>query len=137
MSQLWKGWSKEKIARACQSFFDKKLQPDLRQKALNYILHLRQKDTNVKLVLLSASCDVWLQPLADYLGADLVCTQLDYNTQKVFTGRFATPNCKGQEKVSRLLKQYSADVYEFICYADSRSDLPLQTISKQFYYRYF
>lgn len=137
LKQIWKGWSTKKISTACQSFFTQKLQPDLREKALNHIRQLREQNPDTQVVLLSASGDAWLQPLANYLDADLICTQLEYDNQQAFTGRFATPNCKGQEKASRLLKQYPADTYEFVCYADSRSDLPLQTISKQFFYRYF
>jgi hypothetical protein len=65
----------------------------------------------------------------------LICTELEYNVRQQFTGRFATPNCK--EKFKRLLVQYSLKQYSFICYADSESNESLQSISKQFFYRYF
>ena len=137
LSKLWKGKSRLQIESTGKNLFAKKLKMNLRPNALTYINQLKQLQPNVLIVLLSASCKEWLQPLADYLQADLICTELEYDTDHRFIGRFATPNCKGPEKVKRLLQRYPASEYEFVCYADDESDKALQTISKQFFYRYF
>lgn len=135
--KLWKGLPKDEITKMTEAFFRQLLLNDVRKKASSYINRLREKDSNVKLVLLSASCREWLQPLANHLQADLICTELAYDRQQQFTGQFATPNCKGAEKVKRLLECYPANKYDFICYGNTASDKHLQSISKQFFYRYF
>lgn len=81
-----------------------------------------------KIVLVSASCDVYLQYVQDILDVDVIlCTQVqDGIVQK---------NCKGKEKVHRI-EAYLAEVGETIDYAasyaygDSASDLPMMALVK-------
>jgi len=54
-------------------------------------------------VLVSASFEVYLRPLADLLGADAVlAARLEVDSDGVLTGRLAGANCRGPEKVRRL-----------------------------------
>ncbi len=110
---------------------------DIKPNALEHIKSLQQNKPEEAILLLSASCREWLIHLSTFLNAGLICTELDYSAEKLFTGKFATPNCKGKEKVKRLLEKYPANQFEFICYGNSSADKELQSISKEFYYRYF
>ena len=54
-------------------------------------------------VLVSASFEVYLRPLADLLGADAVlAARLEVDSDGVLTGRLAGATCRGPEKVRRL-----------------------------------
>jgi len=60
------------------------------------------QDQGHVVLLVSASLDVYLEPLGDLLEVDAVlCTTLDADGDR-FTGLIAGANCRGQEKVSRI-----------------------------------
>ena len=53
-------------------------------------------------LLVSASFDVYLEPLGQLLEADdVLCTRLERDAG-VLTGRLVGPNCRGAEKVRRI-----------------------------------
>jgi phosphatidylglycerophosphatase C len=55
-----------------------------------------------RVVLVSASFEVYLQPLAELLGVDhVLATRLEHRNG-VYTGALDGPNCRGAEKVRRL-----------------------------------
>lgn len=134
LSKLFLNKSQTEIELIGRHFFERILKYKLRPEAVEKFIELNEK--KIPTILLSASCDAWLKFLAAYLSADLICTEFAYH-QHHFMSKFATPNCKGQEKIKRLLEKYPTSNYEFICYGNSKSDKKLQTISKAFYYRYF
>ena len=138
LAHIWRGRRKNAIELDCTAYFNQTLRHDIRLKAYAYIMDLKRHQPGEKIVLLSASCTEWLAPLANYLEAhDLICTRLQYDKAGIFKGLYATPNCKGEEKLRRLLEKYPTSGYEFVCYGNSPADKYLKTISKQFYYRYF
>ena len=55
-----------------------------------------------QIVLVSASFEIYLRPLADLLGAhDVLAVRLETDGD-TFTGNLVGPNCRGPEKVRRL-----------------------------------
>jgi phosphatidylglycerophosphatase C len=78
-----------------------------------------------RLVLASASPDLYLRHLGTALGAaDVISTEMEI-VDGVLTGRMATENCRGVEKARRIrdyLVQYPGS--QVWMYTDSRSDLP-------------
>ena len=90
--------------------------------------HLDGGDT---VLLVSASFDVYLRPLAVLLGAhDVLAVRLEVDGSGVLTGRLDGPNCRGPEKVSRLhdwLDQNAGgrDAVHLTAYGDSRGDREL------------
>jgi len=76
-------------------------------------------------VILSASPDFLLQPIADKLGVKLIATRMDRHT-----GLIIGDNCHDAEKVSRFLKEYPG-VQPDNFYSDSLSDSPMAWYSKQ------
>jgi phosphatidylglycerophosphatase C len=87
--------------------------------------HLDAGDT---VLLVSASFEVYLRPLADLLGAsDVLAVRLEVDDAGVLTGRLDGPNCRGAEKVVRLhdwLDRHlgGRDAVHLSAYGDSRGD---------------
>ena len=81
------------------------------------------------LVLLSASIDYYLEPLARDLGFDrLVCSKLETDAAGVCTGRTAGPLLLGEHKLAAALKlarEEGIDLAASTAYADHFTDLPL------------
>lgn len=78
-------------------------------------------------VLVSASVDIYIEQAAKQLGFDAVaCTRLEINEDGYLTGRFATPNCWGDQKVIRLRDLLGPlEQIELYAYGDSSGDLPM------------
>ena len=63
----------------------------------------RHVDAGDTVVLVSASFEVYLRPLAALLGAhDVLAVRLEVDADGILTGRLDGPNCRGPEKVVRL-----------------------------------
>jgi phosphatidylglycerophosphatase C len=81
--------------------------------------------------LVSASFELYLEPLAELLGADHVLgTRLEADSSGVLTGRLAGPNCRGPEKVRRLheclSERYQGRSHvRVVAYGDSAGDREL------------
>ena len=75
------------------------LRAQLRPKALQRLRwHQQRRD---RILLCSASPRPILQPLADWLEVELLCTEL-VQVQGQWRPKLASPNCKGPEKMRRL-----------------------------------
>jgi phosphatidylglycerophosphatase C len=93
-------------------------------------------------VIVSASPGLYLHAVAASLGVDTVlCTEMDVQEGR-YTGRMATPNCHGEQKVARLqawLTQYygaaPADRPVLHAYGDTKGDLPMLRLADQAWYR--
>ena len=74
-------------------------------------------------VLVTASLDIWVKPLARYMGMMVLCTEVEYDSQDLFTGRFATPNCKYGEKKRRILEKFDVEKYDrIVAFGNSKGD---------------
>lgn len=89
-------------------------------------------------VLVTASPEFYVQPLAKSLGFDQVlATQLQVKSDRL-TGKFLRPNCYGPEKVRRLRASLGdLSQYTLYAYGDSRGDRELLQIATYPYYRKF
>ncbi|MGI9160400.1 MAG: HAD family hydrolase [Saprospiraceae bacterium] len=71
--------------------------------------------------IVSASIDIWLQPFADKLNAELICTQSAWRTDR-WTG-FASPNCRKEEKVRRVQATYDLTTFDrIVAYGNTAAD---------------
>lgn len=94
--------------------------------------------------VVSASIDNWVRPFIEPLAADgismpcVLGTRVEVGADGRLTGRFATRNCYGPEKVSRILGHYPdlaahrAD-YHVTAYGDSRGDREMLTFADEPY----
>lgn len=82
-------------------------------------------------VLVSASFEVYLRPLAALLGADdVIAVRLAVDDRGILTGALDGPNCRGPEKVVRLHHWLDAhvggrDAVHLTAYGDSLGDREL------------
>lgn len=89
--------------------------------------HRTSGDTTV---LVSASFEVYLRPLAELLGVDAVLGTRLSATDGVYDGTIEGTNCRGPEKVRRLHRFLderwgSRAAVELVAYGDSAGDLQL------------
>lgn len=111
------------------------LRAQLRPEALERLRWHQQRGDRV--LLCSASPRLLLQPLADWLGAELLCTELE-KVQGQWLPRLSSPNCKGSEKVRRL-EQHLGPLEELVieAYGDSKGDRELLQAAAFPHYRSF
>ncbi len=80
-------------------------------------------------VIVSASFDAYLCPLAELLRVDhVMCTTLE-STGGTLTGRLVGPNCRGPEKARRLLEWHGRRPDELWAYGDSAGDRELLALA--------
>jgi phosphatidylglycerophosphatase C len=91
-------------------------------------------------VIVSASPGVYLHAVAASLGVDAVlCTEMVL-IDGHYTGDMATPNCHGEQKVTRL-QTWLGDTFpdgiqpEIHAYGDTPGDFPLLRLAKRAWYR--
>ncbi|MGH9080694.1 MAG: HAD family hydrolase [Acidimicrobiales bacterium] len=88
--------------------------------------HRRRGD---RVVIVSASPEVYVREAADHLGADgLIATRLEVAGDGTVTGRYDGANCRGDEKLRRLrrwIEESGATAGQLWCYGNSRGDLTM------------
>eukprot|EP01041_Mallomonas_annulata_P027263 gene27263-48810_t len=91
----------------------------------------RWRDETVRLIIVTASPEIVVAPFARGLGADgLIGTELEFDEQGRATGAFSTPNCRGLEKVVRLIKAYGEDLQIRAAYGDTDGDTEMLAIAQ-------
>lgn len=79
-----------------------------------------------RLVLMSASTDLYVPQIARALGFDeYICSQVAWRADGRLDGRLASPNCRGEEKRRRLAALIERDAPARVyAYGNSAADLP-------------
>lgn len=89
-------------------------------------------------VIVTASPETTVAPFARRLGADaLLGTPLVFDADDRVTGAFASPNCRGEEKVRRLRAVYGDDVRLAAAYGDTSGDAEMLAIADEAGFRVF
>lgn len=139
-SWFFKGMSIERFNALGQAFIPE-LSRVARPDALAAIARHRQAGD--QLVIVSASIENWVAPYASSIGIDMVlATQAEIDVDGKLTGRFASRNCYGEEKVHRLkdafpvLRENRSD-YFVTAYGDSAGDAALLTFADKGYLNQF
>jgi HAD superfamily hydrolase (TIGR01490 family) len=106
-------------------WFDETLKDHIAPRAVDKIeFHRRQGH---RVVLISASTQFAVQPVAEYLRLDFLCTLL-IDRDDELTGQVVDPPCYGAGKVvwaQRYAGEHGARLSEAYLYTDSHSDRPL------------
>lgn len=79
-------------------------------------------------VIISASPEFLLKPIAEKLGCALIASKVNIDT-----GDCQSPNCYGEEKRKRFEEVYGQNALIQSFYSDSRSDWPLAQLAEQAY----
>jgi HAD superfamily hydrolase (TIGR01490 family) len=121
--------------RRCQEFAEQVVPKLVRTKALDEIERLKAID--IKVVVVSASPENWIEQWTKRLGLELIASRLEVSGGKV-TGKILGKNCHGDEKVVRIKELYDLTNYNNIAaYGDSGGDKPMLALADQAHYRPF
>ena len=130
------GTPRTQLESEAQRFFDLHAQALLRPDAVSAFKVWRRQD--IRLVIVTASPDVVVAPFLLSLGGDeVVGTILAYDEQDRVSGDFATPNCRGLEKLRRLKAAYGPEVRLLAAYGDTRGDAEMLEAAEKAFYRVF
>jgi phosphatidylglycerophosphatase C len=130
------GVSRERLETDARRFAAEHSRSLLRPDAV--IAWKRWRKERVRLVIVTASPDVVVAPFARGLGADdLLGTPLHFDERDRVTGTFASPNCRGAEKVARLRAAYGPDLRVRAAYGDTGGDTEMLAIAEEPYFRVF
>lgn len=119
----------------CQLFADKILPGLIRPQALKSIQDY--KNTQARIVIVSASPQNWILPWAGKVGAEVIATQLVIEKGKI-TGKIQGRNCNGEEKVNRIRELIDLASYqEVIAFGDTQGDMPMLALATQKFFKPF
>lgn len=119
---------------------------DLGEQFIERLMRIQRPDTirdlneylsnQATVYVVTASVVEWVRPYCLTRGIkqeNVLGTQFEVDDDGRLTGRFATPNCYGEEKVNRLLAvEPDRTTYNLIAYGDSNGDVPMFRIADQF-----
>lgn len=121
----------DRIERLAVEFAESVFETGMRTETVTRLQEHRERGDTVLLV--SASFEVYLQPLAELLGADdVLAARLEVDEDGILTGRLHGANCRGPEKVRRLhawLDEHAGGrtAVHVTAYGDSSGDRELLT----------
>lgn len=129
MERILGGTDRARIERSVESFLSGLLTRGLRPGALAALEAHRARGD--RLILASASFDLYVEPLAEALGFHtVVCTRAAWQ-HGALTGRLDGPNCYGHAKLELLQRHLGrTEGAGVTAYSDHHTDLPLLTWSE-------
>ena len=121
MREYLTGMTREELEAEARRFADHAAAGFFRPDAL--AAWRRWRAEGARLVIVSASPDAIVAPFAEKLGADaLLATRMAYDADGRVKSAFATPNCRGPEKVVRLKAAFGPEVTLKAAYGDTAGD---------------
>ncbi len=94
-------------------------------------------DQGAEVLIISASIENWIVPWAKENNIKkILATSVEINSNGKLTGRFSSANCKGKEKLERLLQLYpDIEPENLIVYGDSGGDKELIDFASTSFYK--
>lgn len=138
LRRFLRGMSSEDFRKKCDAFAEVRGKDIMRPQAIESIRNDFANGRHVAIV--SASVSDWVRPFFARSSGDkqidVLCTELEIIDGRL-TGKFATPNCRGEEKVRRLEAFYGSGLsgYLYAAYGDTKGDLPMLNESKHPHYK--
>jgi len=124
LKRLFRGDAQEEVVRLAQDYCSRVVPGIIRPAALETLARHRQ-DGSV-LAVVTATPRIILEPWCLEQGVAIIGTELEVDDQRRLTGRLQGANCRGEEKVRRILARYRlADFSRVYAYGDTRGDLPM------------
>lgn len=127
----------DEVARCARAYVQHDLPLQWRPWALQRLVE-HQKQGH-RCVLVSASTSPYMHLVGESLCVDAVlCTEMEVLDGR-YSGKMATPNCHGEEKVRRLqawlAQRYAETQPELHAYGDTAGDRPMLRLARQAWYR--
>jgi phosphatidylglycerophosphatase C len=112
----------------------KRLPKIVRQDASKRIRWHQSQGHTVAVV--SASMEYWLEDWCKENDLDLIATRLEVKNERV-TGKFASRNCSGREKIARIKEKYDLERFVYIyAYGNSSGDKEMLELADEKYYKW-
>ncbi len=135
LGHYFAGWEAERFEQVARQYSLTQIDRLMRPKGLERILWHQAQGHRV--VVVSASMESWLQAWCHTKSVELIGTQLEIKAGRV-TGKFASNNCHGQEKVNRIKAQYNlADYQQIYAYGDTSGDTEMLELADKPHFRVF
>ena len=91
-------------------------------------LRLHQQNGD-RVVLVSASIDLYLVPICKALNIELICTMTEIK-DGLLTGHYSSQDCSCEQKKLRILQKYNLADYGFVyAYGNSEEDLDMLSLA--------
>jgi len=134
IAHFFKGWEYLNFQHIADTYALEQIDKIIRasvMKRLNW-----HQDQGHKVVIVSASIECWLEQWCKKQHIELIATRLEIIDGKL-TGRFATSNCHGEEKVRRIKERYNLAEFDYIyAYGDTKADSAMLAMADEAYYRH-
>lgn len=130
-----KGKAKQEMDMHAEAFYEDVLKKRLFKDALETLAACRQK--GLKVVIVSASPDVYMQAVKEKLGASaVIATRCALDEKDIYLGCLASDNCKGFEKPLRIAEYMASaglnvDFERSMGFGDSLADVPMLELTGQ------
>ena len=135
ITYFFKGISEVYFKNQVKLFSSSIINKLIRKKALDRLDW--HKNQGHKIVVVSASINLWLQDWCDFNNFTLIASELEI-VNGIITGNLLYNNCHGPEKVKRILNKYNLSDYTYIyAYGNSRGDYEMLDIANEKYYKPF
>ena len=123
---MFKGIAANFLQNLAQEYAQQLIQ-NLDQELLQQLrLHQQNGD---RVVLVSASIDLYLVPICKALNIELICTTTEIK-DGLLTGHYSSPDCSCEQKKLRILQQYNLEDYQYIyAYGNSEEDLDMLSLA--------
>ena len=130
------GASRDALERDAERFAEASAAKLIRPDAL--AAWRRHAAEGATMCIVTASPETVVAPFARRLGADrLIGTELQFDEQHRFTGRFATSNCRAHEKVRRLQAAFGDEMTLAAAYGDTAGDVEMLAFAQQGHMKVF
>lgn len=132
---FFKGMNAENFNNKCNKF-SSKIDLILKEQSKSQIK--KYVNNGYTVIIVSASVVNWIKPWSEKYGiSHVIATQIEVVNNKL-TGRFTTKNCRGKEKVNRILKQFpNKSTYRMIAYGNSIGDKEMLNFADKGYFNAF
>lgn len=128
------GEEPERLSELGERYADEVLPDLIRPAALERIAWHRTRGDRV--VVVSATLDVYLAPWCRKLGVDVICTHLEARYGRL-TGTYMGGDCSGKEKARRISERYAlADYATVYAYGDTEEDRQMLEMADKKYFRW-
>lgn len=132
---IFKGKNEKQMRQKGEAFADSIIPSLIRDSAFEKIVWHKSRGDRV--VIVSASLDVYLKPWCRKHGLDLICTEVD-SVNGVLTGHYVNGDCSSLEKQIRVENKYDLNDYNTIyAYGDTPEDKELLSLADKSFYQYF
>ena len=128
--RVLRGRSKNELSAAGAALSEVVMHRALRPATIGRLEWHRRQGHQV--VIVSASLRFYVEPVAAAIGIDAVlCTELEFDERGIATGDLLGRNCRGQEKVNRLLASGFGPPARLWAYGDSAGDTELLAVADE------